>query len=458
MAKIEFGTSSPEVKSLQKLMNQVLGKGAVPESGTYDETTRDKMAELQGKLDVGHTSGLPDNKTMAAIKEALTPRTKVVVNGVEAWVTKEQLAQLRKVAGKRAAEAVRPFVSMADEAMMYWEAHNSARKDNAFWSGFVDIACNLDFPPKSAMSAAVAAAKALERQAATGTMTPADLKNGTTPIKAAFVMMDDYRTKLFGRGETLITVLEGVRDTCVLTLQVTAAVATGGSSWGVQVGVSAGVAAYDSVLKEVDKASKTSNYNISDGMSQVFMATICDATVGLILKGGGAKDIMDGIAKEATKEVTTSWMKKRIATSLNGGAQQMIKDGINGLPGLMDPKKKWDVKDIIEAAAKSFIKGALLKEMDGVFKKFGEGASKHLKPEMFKGMGLDPSKLDKAGAEGLKKVVDKASGKVLDKVSKSLDPAKTTPDEVENEIVKEFQKDPAIQAYIKDVMAQAKKK
>ncbi|MFN4157989.1 MAG: hypothetical protein ACK4GO_06245 [Gemmobacter sp.] len=457
MARIEFGTSSPEVKSLQKLMNQVLPKGKIKETGTYDEDTRTAMALLQDQLNVGHSSGLPDQKTMAAMKEALIPRTRIVVNGKEAWVTREQFAQLKRIAGARAAEAVRPYVSMANEAMMYWEAHDSARKDNAFWSKFVDVAVGLKFPSKATMVGAVKAAEAMEKDARDCALTPADISRRAAPIRQAFADMDQYRDELFMGGGQLVRELEKIRDGCVLTLQVTAAFATGGSSWGVQVGVSAGVAAYDAVLKEVDKASKTANYAIEAGLSSVFMATVCDATVGLILKGGGAKDITDDIAKAALKEATHPAMKKLVVDSLNGGAQQMLKDGINGLPGLADPKKKFDASDLAEAAVKSFIKGAGLKILGSEFKKFGESASKHVKPEMFKGLGLDPSKLDKTGEEGFKKLVDKRAGKILDDVAKNWDVTKDDAAKFADEVIKAYQKDGALRDFIKEQMKKAKK-
>jgi hypothetical protein len=447
MADMVPGSSSAQVAGLQKLLKTTF-KYNVPTDGAYDEKTQAAVADLQAKLNLGYSSGIADAATLKAMKEAAIPRTKVVVNGVEAWVTKEQYARLKDVAGKRAAESVRVYVSMASEAKMYWEAHDQARRDNWFWSSVVDVAVGTKFPDKGMMDRAVKAAEAMERDARACALTERDIGSRSGPIRDAFAAMDQYREELFGGGEQLVKNLEVIRDGCVLTLQVTSAIATGGASWQIQVGVSAGVAAYEQVLKEADTASKTANYNIGDGVARTFLAGIADGTVGLILKGGNLGGFLDDVAKAACEKAGVGALKQFAIKAANGSAQQMIKDGIKGIAGLMDPNKKFDRDDFIKAAAESMIKGAGLKVLGGVFEKFGKGASKYFSEKDFKGLG--DIKFDKAGAEGLKKLLDKKGLEAPKAVIENWDAIKDSADKFEDKVRAWILSDPQVKKAVQE--------
>ena len=456
MADMVPGSSSSQVAGLQKLLNTTF-KYNVPTDGAYDEKTEAAVADLQGKLNLGYTSGIADAATLKAMKEAAIPRTRVIVNGVEAWVTREQLSRLKDVAGKRAAESVRAYVSMANETRMYWDAHDSARKANWFWSEVVDVAVGTKFPDKGMVDRAIKTAEAMERDARACILTDKDLSNRSAPIREAFAAIDQYREELFGGGEQLVKNLEVIRDGCVLTLQVTAAIATGGASWEVQVGVSAGVAAYEQVMKEADKASKTANYHVADGVVNVFLSGILDGTVGLILKGGNLGGFLDDAAKAAVEKAGGSALKAFAIKAANGSAQQMIKDGIKGLQSLMDPSKKWGRDDFIKAAAESMIKGAGLKVLGGVFEKFGKGASKYFSEKDFKGLG--EIKLDKAGAEGLKKLLDKKGLEGPKSVIENWDAVKDNAEKFEERVRDWILSDPQVKKAVQDCeKAQAKGK
>lgn len=450
------GASSSQVAGLQKLLNTTF-KYNVPTDGAYDKKTEAAVADLQGKLNLGYTSSIADAATLKAMKEAAIPRTKVIVNKVEAWVTKEQLARLRDVAGKRAAEAVRAYVSMANETKMYWDAHDSARKDNWFWSEVVDVAVGTKFPAKGMIDKAIKAAEAMERDARACNLKEEDLSSRAAPIREAFAAIDQYREELFGGGEQLVKNLEVIRSGCVLILQVTAAVASGGASWQVQVSVSAGVAAYEQVLNEADKASKTANYNVGDGVASVFIAAIADGTVGLILKGGNLGGFLDDAAKAACEKAGVGALKAFAVKAANGSAQQMIKDGIKGIAGLMDPNKKFTRDDFIKAAAESMIKGVGLKLLGGVFEKFGKGASKYFSEKDFKGLG--EIKMDKAGAEGLKKLLDKKGLEGPKAVIENWDAVKDNAAKFEDQVRDWILSDPQVKKAVQECeKAQAKAK
>ncbi len=433
-AKVEYGTSSKEVLAMQKFLNGQFGKLGVkiPEDGTYGDEMAAQVNALAGKIGYNADVKEIDQKFMAACKEALMPRTRVVVNGVEAWVTKEQFATLQKAAGQVAGDAVQRYVSMAQEAKMLWDAHDQARSANWFWSTAVETAVGCKFPPASLINAALSEARALESAARSCKATPADLSKATGKIREAFAAMDQYREELFAGGEQLAKNLEKIQDGCIITLQITAALATGGASWEIQVGVSAGLAAYEQALKEVTKASKDGNYSIETGVVNVFMAGVVDGTVGLILKGGKLGNFMDDVAKKAVEEAGSKWLKKFAINAVNGGAQQMIEDGIKGLPGLADPKKKFTYTDFLKAAAESFIKGAGLKVLGPVCEKYGKGAGKLFSAKDLAGIAKGAN-LDKAGEEAIKKAIDQIAPRIVQDTIDNWDP-KSSPDKLEEEI------------------------
>lgn len=414
-AKVEYGTSSKEVLAMQKFLNSQFGKFGVniPEDGSYGDEMAAQVNALAGKIGYNADTKAIDGKFMAACKEALTPKAKIVVNGVEAWVTRDQLAKLQAAAGKKAGDAVAKYVSMAEEAKSLWDAHDKTRNNNWFWSTAIETATGAKFPPTSLISAAIAEAKALERDARACKATPADLSSRTGKIREAFAAMDQYREELFDGGEKLAKNLETIKDGCVITLQITAALATGGLSWEVQVGVSAGVAAYEQAMKEVVKASKEGNYDITTGVVNTFLAGVVDGTAGLILKGGKLGSFLDDVAKKAVEEAGSKWLKTFAIKAVNGGAQQMIKDGIKGLPGLADPKSKFTFEDFVKAAAKSFVIGAGLKNLGAVCEKYGKSAGKLFDAKDFEvfGKGAD---LDKAGTEAVKKAIEKIAPKIVE--------------------------------------------
>ncbi|HSF65109.1 MAG TPA: peptidoglycan-binding domain-containing protein [Paracoccaceae bacterium] len=449
MATLEYGTSHADVKDVQSTLNRLGYK--IPVNGAYDDATAAALEDMCKKLKIDANPMKVDGKMWEALNYASEPRTLVMVNGKEAWVTKAQLAQLQKLASERALAAVQPLISMANEAQSMWTAHNQARDANWFWSGAVDIAVGTKFPSAASMAAAVKAAKGLEMQAKAGKLTPAMLNSYSATIRQAFADMDQYREELFGGGEELCKNLKIIQDGAVIVLQVTAAVATGGASWKVQVAVSAGVAAYEATLEEVNKASVDGSYSVETGVTNVFLAAAVDGTVGLILKGGKLGPFMDKVAKKATEEAGTTVLRKFIVNAINGGAQQMIEDGIKGLKGLTDPKKKFTMDDFVDAAVQSFVKGAGLKQLGKICEELGKKGARWLNPAHLGRFGKQ--KLNKAGEEGVKKVADVLMGAAIADVADGWDPKKK-PSDFEQTIIDRVLKDPKLKAaYDKEVKA-----
>lgn len=458
MADLEYGVSDPKVVNLQRVINKIMGPGAVPESGSFDEKTRDKLAELQIQMNVPQ-SGKLDGRTKDALKIAMEKRTKVTVNGKTAWVTKAQLKTLQAAANRQAAKSIDPYISMAAEVKSLWDANNKARENNWFWSRAVDLASGSKFPSKAMIDNAVKAANGMKTLAAAGKLSPKDLDARSVPIRNAFAAIDQYREEHFGGGAELVKNLTTIRDGCVVVLQVSAAVATGGASWQIQIGVSASVAAYETMLKEIDKASNDSKVTVGSALSEMFVAATIDATVGLILKGGGVENLVDDAVKKAAKEAAgkgvAGYLKAYAARAVAGGGKQMMEDGIKGLNSLKDPRKKFDKDDFVKAAAESFAKGAGLGIIGPAAEKFGSKASRHIKLSMFKGLG--EINLDKSGEVGLKKAIDAAGPAAVEAVLKKWGP-KDNHNGFEKAVIDQILADPKVNQLIAAEQKKQKKK
>lgn len=163
-SKVEYGTSSPEVLEMQKYINSKF-KTKIPEVGSYGDAMAAAVNDLAGKIEYKASTKVIDPAFVKAMEKALEPRCIVVINGKEVAVTKAQLDALRLVAGKKAAESVRPYVNMMQEAKGYWDAHEKARDANWFWSNVVDAATGAKFPSTSMINAGIAEAKQLEADA-----------------------------------------------------------------------------------------------------------------------------------------------------------------------------------------------------------------------------------------------------------------------------------------------------
>lgn len=456
MAGIRFGESSTQVLALQKDLKKHFGY-KIEASGVMDDATSKAVNDLRSKLGMRQSSANVESATLEAIKQAKIPRVKIVINGKTAFVTQAQLNQIRAVAIKRATEAVRPYVGMANEAMIYWNAHNDTRKSNEFWSSAIELSTGAKFPSKGTMTSAVAAAKAIESGAKAGSLTPDKLNSEGAKIRQAFADMDQYRETMYGGGGELAKQLEGIRDGCIVSVQILAAIVTVGGSAKIQIGVAAGVAAYEEVLKEAGTASKEGSYDIGKGAANVFLAAAVNGTIGLLMKGGKLGKFLDDVAEAAIKKAGSKYLKQYAIRCVNGAAQQMIEDGINGIAGLRDPKKKITYKDFVKAAVESFVKGAGLGIMGPVCSKYGKGAAKNFSASDFKGLvAAKDVKLDKAGEELIKQAIDKVGIRSIEETLKHFT-LKQDAKSFEAKVRKTILENPKVKQAAKKAAEQAKK-
>ncbi len=459
MALMELGICSKEVLDLQKDLNKIFGSGKPPADGTYDEKTRDWVNTFQTRMGLKST-GKVDSSTLLAIDNALIPRKKIIINGKEIYVTKEGLAELRAKARANAVKAVKPFVAMAKEAKGYRDFFKKQRDDNWF-SGIIEFSAGVDFPSKALFDKAIKDAEGMVKDAKSGKLTVKDMDKRAKSIKTALQAIQKYRDKLHDGGDDLVGKVTLVRDGCVLTLEIYAALGTGGASWGVQVGAAAGMGAYKGVLKEVDKASSGKEVTIKSVAFGAFKSAAIEGSVGLIMKGGGKGlgGFADDVAEAAIKKVGTGTAKKKVAEyvirGVNGGAQKVVEDGLKALPGVADPNKKITRDDVIKGVALSFVTGAGLKMISPVADDYAKKASaKITSEELFKGFG----KIDhaKAYAEGGKKIIDAAGSKAMGDVLKDWTASKD-PKKFEVEVKKKIMKDSKVKTWVKKAAKSHKK-
>lgn len=461
MATLEYGVSGPQVKTLQALINKALKTTRVPENGEFDETTAAGLAELQGKLGI-QPSGKADAATLEAIKNALVPRTAIVWKGQTFYLTKEEYADLKAKVTVKAQSPVDRYLSMAKEVKSLWDAHDKVRKDNWFWSNAVDVATGAKFPPKSLIDGAVSAASTLSSGVKSGKLKIEHVDAASTKIRQAFAAMDQYREETFGGSEELVRILETYRDGCVLILEISAAVATGGSSWQIQVAASAALGGYKAMLKEIEKAPHASQQTIGTAVANIFLGAAIDGGAALIMKGGGKglEKFADKMAAEAAKKVAGEGCKKAgqkameafVLKAIQGGSKAAAEEAVKGVAKSMTPDSKVTSDQIIEDVAVKFVAGALLQNLDGKITGFGKNVSKHVDPKKFKGLGnVD---MDKAMSEGGKKALEEGFTRA---VPKAVEGANGDPNKVEGLLTKEIENDPQVQKWFKDYAAKKEK-
>jgi len=439
--------SGPDVVKLQKTINGIFCASAVPESGDYDDATRDKVAELQKKLGVGKSSGEADSVTLQAFAVALEPKYLVEFPKVEAYLTAKELADIKQYTRTTTVKALQSMLTMAKQFKIIWEAHSDARDKNWFWSNIVDVVSGADFPDPSLARDVEAAAKDIETDARSGKLTSTRFDVLSQKIRDAYAKLDKYRDETFDGAEDFANKMETTATACAEIVDVLMAVETAGLSPGGQA-LGAGVSgSYKAAIGEVIKASKTPNYSVSGGVGRTIASGVINAGIKYVLKGKEGEVFLKKLEAEAIKAGGTDWLTNFIPKALIGGGQQMVEDGLKGLPGLSDPTKKFTIDDLVDAAVTSFVKGAFLKPLGEVAKKYGDSAGKMFKPADF----LLPknAKLDKSGEQLIKKTIEKVGGKAVESVLSKM-AVGTKPDKFEKDVRSEILEDKEVKKAIED--------
>ena len=426
MAALQEGISSPDVKKVQQQINEYYQASVVPESGDFDGATTDGVVRFQKDVKVRAT-GIVDDATMKLLMKPPKEAGHLIkYNGDELWLTDDQYKDAVRAIGKAAAPTVDGYKRKTDEVRNMWDAHNQVRKDTFFLIPImVDVWAGTSLPNESVIKAAESALGKMQK-AVKGSDVDAindALRDGPPPIEAATKAMKQYRDQFYAGGEDLIKSLETLKDACVDVLEISAAVATGGSSVAVTAGVMASVGAYKSLLGEIDKASKTPKFNLVDAFGNVLVDGAVAGTVGALLHDDG---LVGGVTGEVSKKLGATVLKKfgsdvaaKVASTVvtkafKGGADKAAQKIVEDLVESFKPGSKMTLDKAVKDVAEEFLKGAVYGSacvaMSKDLEDFSDKSIKYFKPGMFKGLG----KVD------LKKAWDKGGEQIVEAAMKRI--------------------------------------
>jgi peptidoglycan hydrolase-like protein with peptidoglycan-binding domain len=424
MADIQEGVSSPDVQKIQRQINSYYQASVVAESGDFDSATTDAVKRFQKDVKIRPTGVVDVSTLKLLIKPPKIPAHRVTINGQEVIVTEEQYKAMCLAVAKAAAPIVDGFRRKAVEARNLWDAHNEVRKSTFFlipamvdaWSGASFPADGVIKAAETAVAKMVSAVKSLDPAAIN-----AALRDGQKPVEAAVLAIKKYRDEMYDGGEDLIKTLEMVKEGCVDVLEVSAAVATGGASIEVTAAVMAGVGAYKSTLGQIDKASKTTNFNIVDAFGNVLVDGAVAGTVGALLHDSGFMGSLTGSLSKKLGATVLGKFGSDVAAkvaekALKGGLDKAVEAAVKDMVEAFKPGSKMTmdkaVKDITEELLKGAAFGGTCGKMEDQLEAFTKGSIKFFKPGMFKGLGkVDMKKAFDKGGEQIVEVAMKRLGK-----------------------------------------------
>lgn len=422
VATIEAGSQSKEAQTLQKTLRKY--GYSVPTDGSVDDATIAACNDLAGRIGYNASSKSIDAGFLKALA-AFEKKTFHLIEwrGKKFLVDDAELEKLKKVFAPIAEQNIQHFVSMAEEVQSLWSAHDGTRSEHWFWANVIEGASGIKFPPKSVPDGALKSAQTLKSAAKNLRLTQALFDSETRKIRDAFATIDQYRSELFIGADGLVIQLQAIEAGCVITLEISAALATGGLSVEAQIALSMAVAGYSQALKEVEAASVDPNYKVIDGIGRVAFAAGVDGICNMILKGAKGKAVLDAIEKRALKG-TNKMLWKYISKGVRGGGEKWIEDGIKGMGSLLtDPGKKVTFDDIVKAATISFISGMSVGLLDKTAADWGGKLSKNFVSKDFEAFGKN-AKLDSAGEEAVKKTIEKVGGGIAETVLTNWEPTK----------------------------------
>lgn len=443
-----------------------MGVAKLKESGDYDDATTQAVAAFQEKAGIGYSSGNWDATTAAAINQIIkSPKSIITIpsTGAKYQVTKAEMEQLKGAAFPKAAKAIEQnYVNMANEAKNYWDAHDKCRKTNWFWGNAIELATGAKFPDASVIDNAVKAANSMKVDAGQGKLNPKMLESRSAPIRNAFAAMDQYRETMFDGGEKLAQNCQTIADGCVIVLEISAAVATGGASWQIQVGVAAGLGGYKELLVQVSQASTDPKVTIDSAALSVFKAALIDGSVEFIMKGNGKglENVAEKIAEDACKQAALSGskvaIKQYLIKAIAAGSAKIAEEVVKGMGKLLtDPKAKLTPDDFVKASVEVVVKAFAVGIIGPSADKWMKTPSTKIDPKLFDKI-LGDVKFDKALASGLKKAIEAAAGGAVKKTLDGWDPKKD-PGTFDDEVQKAIVNDKNVQAAAKKAAAETTK-
>jgi hypothetical protein len=414
MEPMREGISGTAVKKVQHLINEYYQASIVPESGEFDGRTTTGLKRFQKDVKLS-TTGTVDKATLGLLMKPPTVKgRRIKYKGTEYWVPEADWSNFQKKLCQSAQKTVDAYKSKTEEARNLWDAHKKVRDETFFLiPKIVDVWAKNDFPQEGVIKAAEGWVKVMQAKISAGNVAEleAAISKGHEAVTKALEQMKAYRENLYSGAESLVETLLAIKEGCVITLEVSAMVATGGASVAVTAAVMGGLGAYKEVLVQIETASKAPTINFTDAFGNVLLAGAVDGTVGALLHDDGfvsgitksvAKKLSGKVLKQFGSEVITKIVEKAVKNGLDNAVKAAVKDLVESFK----PGSKMTLQKAMEDIAQSLVEGAAIGgicgKMDKQIAGFSSNYPKYFRPGDFKGLGkVDIKKALEKGAEAV---------------------------------------------------------
>ncbi len=369
---------------------------------------------------------------------------KLKFNGRDYLLTEEQYKEACAVMAKSMEPMARALEMKAAEARFLWDDLDQSRKETFFLTREIaDAVSASPFPKDAVIKAAEAAAEKVK--ASLRTKDPHEIaeamSDASPKIEAASTAIHSYLESFFAGTDAIIKSLKLVRDSCAVSVDVLAAVASGGATVEIGVAVMASDGAYQSLLKEIERSGTDPKFTVASAATNVLIGGAVGALTRTLLGNGALlEDVSKNLAEKAGAIVLKrygSQFAEKLATKiveaeLSGLVSKAVEDVIKSCKPGSKMSLKQAAKDIATTLLTSAAVGGALGGLNTQLEELSDKSAFYFKPGVFKGLGeVDPKKAFAAGGDsiveqavtrlGAKPILNAASDpKNLSKVGKEL--------------------------------------
>lgn len=258
----------------------------------------------------------------------------------------------------------------SEMAMGVWEHFYELNNDQYVVSWFVSLA-GPDLPAQKLVLDARSAYRKLESAVSSGNFKKIEqaIEAAEKPINKAYDAMWDYQKSVIGRAEGWVTGLEIVKTTSFIIVGAIAAplIAPTVGVAGAGALASGGTALVSTSAGELGKYAAGTSDGLKAALKNISINTIVDATVGLVLKGGKGKQLLERLGVKVAAESTSKWASKSatqkyVTTYLKNAGESAVEESIKQAGSMIKGKTKTD--EFLGNVAKASALGGFMKSWD----------------------------------------------------------------------------------------------
>ena len=435
----EPDTSSTVVLEAQKLLNRVLLRGRVRETGALDRGTIAALREFQTEFGLRPPNGVLDDRLMAILRGAANadvPKCQIVVDGKTYLLTEGNYRQLVN----RTKEELHRVMQQLDFAIGWarnqWDYMKKLDDDHYIVSYWVDVYTKSRLPSESLINSAERTFGACQKALDSGNL--ADFgplfRDAQKQCNIARSAIKKYTAEVIDGAGSITTGLQLIGDTTfvvvgALATPVVASLGAGALVAGVVAG--GGVSAVESLSTQVGKGIAGSSKGIGDAALTVLCDTLIGGAVGLVLKGKAGEKLLAKISAAVAKRLGGEIFKKASEKAVVGWLIAYFKkNGADILERVMEDTLKAYKSNAHRLTVDKFC-DIVVEDVvtEGIFSRLGKASQidaretlEHLsisvKKGLMKSLGKDAkeSELRKIFGDALAKTRKLWAGKVYDAV------------------------------------------